>query len=86
MTGGLVKIEDLLVILSMLAVLGLGFIPVFFLNRFLNRVRRPVIDSTKAKAKKAPNDNGRDDDPLAEFERLGEVRFDNREAAKERKK
>lgn len=65
--------EDFIIILSILAVFGLGFIPVYYLCRFLNRIRKPVIDKSRKAPRKPAEIMDFVNDPVSEFEQTGEV-------------
>lgn len=67
--------EDFIVIASILTVFGLGFIPVFFLCRFVNRIRKPVIDKSKHAQRETIEAGDFENDPVSEFESTGEVFF-----------
>lgn len=51
----------------------LGFIPVFFFNKFMNSNRRYVMEGTKPQKKRRCR---KKEEPLEEFDRTGELFFD----------
>lgn len=65
--------EDYIIFISILAVFGLGFIPVYYLCRFLNRIRKPVIDKSRKAPRKLARAADFESDPVSEFEQTGEV-------------
>ena len=65
--------EDIILVISIIVVIGLGFIPVYFLCRFLNRIRKPVIDRSKKAPRRPTRRADFENDPAGEFEQTGEV-------------
>lgn len=65
--------EDYIIIALLAVLFGLGFIPVFYFSRFVNRIRKPIIDKSKKAPLRKDLKNGGEDDPVREFERTGDV-------------
>lgn len=74
-----VYVDNIVLIISVLAVAALGFIPVILLSRHFSQNRRTIIERPRGEEKRRNKITDAGADPLSEFERTGQVFFEEKD-------